>query len=146
MRNGFAHFVWKVFARRKLLSGKFWVFAPLPQGHVKPFISGPARACPSPYSIKDGDVPGWGSIRDGRTDSVPDIATCATYCDKEPGCCSFEFSPARSICNLNKECQPTAKVFEDFDFCVKGNQTTVDKRHKTSIDNGKAVSGHLPHE
>ena len=98
-----------------------------PQGHVKPFISGPARACPSPYSNKAGDVPGWGSIR--KQTSVSDIATCATYCDKEPGCCSFEFSPARSICNLNKECQPTAKVFEDFDFCVKGNQTTVDKRH-----------------
>ena len=29
VRNGFAHFVWKVFARRKLLPGKFWVFAPL---------------------------------------------------------------------------------------------------------------------
>ena len=29
VRNGFAHFVWKVFALRKLLSGKFWVFAPL---------------------------------------------------------------------------------------------------------------------
>ena len=29
VRNGFAHFVWKVFARRKLLSGKFWVYAPL---------------------------------------------------------------------------------------------------------------------
>ena len=29
MRHGFAHFVWKVFARRKLLFGKFWGFAPL---------------------------------------------------------------------------------------------------------------------
>ena len=29
MRYGFAHFVRKVFARRKLLSGKFWGFAPL---------------------------------------------------------------------------------------------------------------------
>ena len=29
VRNGFAHFVRKVFARRKLLPGKFWVFAPL---------------------------------------------------------------------------------------------------------------------
>ena len=29
MRNGFAHFVRKVFARRKLLPGKFWVFVPL---------------------------------------------------------------------------------------------------------------------
>ena len=29
VRNGFVHFVRKVFARRKLLPGKFWVFAPL---------------------------------------------------------------------------------------------------------------------
>ena len=29
VRIGFAHFVQKVFARRKLLPGKFWVFAPL---------------------------------------------------------------------------------------------------------------------
>ena len=29
VKNGFAHFVWKVFARRKLLPSKFWVFAPL---------------------------------------------------------------------------------------------------------------------
>ena len=29
VENGFAHFVQKVFARRKLLPGKFWVFAPL---------------------------------------------------------------------------------------------------------------------
>jgi len=27
--RGFAHFVWKLFARRKLLPGKFWVFPPL---------------------------------------------------------------------------------------------------------------------
>ena len=33
MRNGFAHFVRKVFAPRKLLPGKFWVFVPLE--HVK---------------------------------------------------------------------------------------------------------------
>ena len=31
VRNGFTHFVRKVFARRKLLPGKFWVFAPLHQ-------------------------------------------------------------------------------------------------------------------
>ena len=29
VRNGIAHFVRKVFARRKLLPGMFWVFAPL---------------------------------------------------------------------------------------------------------------------
>ena len=35
VRNGFAHFVRKVFAHRKLLPGKFWVFAPL--GHEEVF-------------------------------------------------------------------------------------------------------------
>ena len=29
VRNGLVHFVRKVFARRKLLPGKFWVFVPL---------------------------------------------------------------------------------------------------------------------
>ena len=29
VRNGFGHFVRKVFAGRKLLPGKFWVFLPL---------------------------------------------------------------------------------------------------------------------
>ena len=28
-RNDFAHFIRKVFARKKLLPGKFWVFVPL---------------------------------------------------------------------------------------------------------------------
>ena len=32
VRNGFAHFVRKVFARGKLLRGKFWVFVPLNEG------------------------------------------------------------------------------------------------------------------
>ena len=39
LRNGFAHFVWKVFARRKLLSGKFWVFAPLSDAFVEKIVN-----------------------------------------------------------------------------------------------------------
>ena len=38
--NGFAHFVRKVFARRKLLHGKFWVFAPLVGGCGKATLTG----------------------------------------------------------------------------------------------------------
>ena len=34
VRNGFANFVRKVFAHRKLLPGKFWVFAPLLSDYV----------------------------------------------------------------------------------------------------------------
>ena len=33
VRNGFAHYVRKVFAYRMLLPGKFWVFPPLPKGY-----------------------------------------------------------------------------------------------------------------
>ena len=41
VRNGFAHFVWKVFARRKLLPGKFGVFAPLVPSTITP----PSHLC-----------------------------------------------------------------------------------------------------
>ena len=39
VRNGFAHFVRKAFARRKLLPGKFWGVAPLSE-QVQALISG----------------------------------------------------------------------------------------------------------
>ena len=41
VRNGFAHFVRKVFARRNLLPGKFWVFLPL----IQDILSSGSRAC-----------------------------------------------------------------------------------------------------
>ena len=34
VRNGFAHFVRKVWARRKLLPGKFWGFVPLSKSRI----------------------------------------------------------------------------------------------------------------
>ena len=39
VRNGFGHFVRKVFAGRKLLPGKFWVFLPLVEDRV-PLVVG----------------------------------------------------------------------------------------------------------
>ena len=50
MRNDFTHFVQKVFARRKLLPGKFWVFAPLEGGGllVHRVDPGPGSMCSSP--------------------------------------------------------------------------------------------------
>ena len=35
VRNGFAHSARKAFLRRKLLPGKFWVFAPLVQSMLR---------------------------------------------------------------------------------------------------------------
>ena len=43
VRNGFAHFVRKVFAHRKLLPGKFWDFAPLPNSTLPPLTPIQAR-------------------------------------------------------------------------------------------------------
>ena len=44
VRTGSAHFIRKVFARRKLLPGKFWVFAPL-AGGVTSFAVGVNMFC-----------------------------------------------------------------------------------------------------
>ena len=84
------------------------------------FIIGPAKACPSSYVYKAGDVDGYDTV--GKRTSVSNIATCAKYCDNDSACCSFEYSPRRKWCNLNKECGPTHGVYQDFDFCVKGKR------------------------
>ena len=44
---------------------------------------------------------------------------CDEECDKEKDCCSYEWSPSRGDCNLNKECEPTKPKYFDFLFCQK---------------------------
>ena len=78
---------------------------------------GPIGYCPEPYVYVAGDVIGEG-IRCIKR--VYNFASCARHCDANSNCCSFEYSPKKHMCNLNSECQPTAKVWEDFNFCVKG--------------------------
>ena len=55
VRYGFAHFVRKVIARRKLLSGKFWVFAPLKDISTKIYSIHPntdeGKKSPAPSSV-----------------------------------------------------------------------------------------------
>jgi len=77
---------------------------------------GPTKSCPSSYKYVAGDIPG-GGIR--SISSVGNIADCARICKANSKCCSFEHSRKRKICNLNSECQPTAEVWQDFDFCVQ---------------------------
>ena len=85
------------------------------------YLLGPNGLCPSSYIYTVGDVAGWGSLPGGRLSSVDDIETCAGHCDANSNCCSFEYSPRTKNCNLNSECRPTQGVFEDYNFCVKGN-------------------------
>ena len=44
---------------------------------------------------------------------------CGQACRSNGECCSYEFSPSYKDCNLNKECKPSQKKFQDFLFCKK---------------------------
>ena len=44
---------------------------------------------------------------------------CSFACSQTPKCCSYEYSPDRKMCNLNKECEPTEGKHVDFLFCKK---------------------------
>ena len=42
-------------------------------------------------------------------------------------CCSYEYSPDRQMCNLNKECEPQEGKYADFLFCKKLKHETQGK-------------------
>merc|ERR1712179_386642 len=75
----------------------------------------PSGSCPASYVYVAGDIPGngLGAFRSAN------IANCAKRCDAKSNCGSFEYSPRRKHCNLNSESKPTTGVYQDFDFCVK---------------------------
>merc|ERR1712179_468710 len=75
----------------------------------------PSGSCPASYVYVAGDIPGngLGAFRSAN------IANCAIRCDAKSNCGSFEYSPRRKHCNLNSESKPTTGVYQDFDFCVK---------------------------
>merc|ERR1712243_333772 len=76
-----------------------------------------AAGCPAGYDSKDGDIPGWGQIR-GRINTT--MEGCSEECNKQEGCCSYEFSYSSELCNLNKDCQPSQPKYLDYHFCTKG--------------------------
>ena len=64
-----------------------------------------------------GYSPGWGQLKEKvQTDSMG----CAKLCNHQDECCSYEHSPAEKLCNLNKDCKPTAQKYMEYNFCVKG--------------------------
>ena len=71
--------------------------------------------CPEGYTLKPGDVPGWGTIS-GRH-SAATVEDCTAICDQNDRCCSVEWSPTEKLCNLNKECKPTARLYKDYLLC-----------------------------
>ena len=82
-------------------------------------ILGPNTACSKGYVLVPGDIPRWGQIR-GRIKT--DADGCAKQCNDNKNCCSYEYSPRKKICNLNRACKPSRKKFGDFNFCAKGKE------------------------
>ena len=75
------------------------------------------------YKLVPGDTPGWGLQIKGKIQTT--AKGCAKQCSASKHCCSYEYSPTEKLCNLNKDCKPTAKKYNDFDFCVKGRRKSV---------------------
>ena len=73
--------------------------------------------CPEGYTLRHGDVSGLGNAAD--LTSNKDIMQCKNLCDKNPRCCSFEWSPTKRKCIQNKQCNPTGGSYQDYFFCAK---------------------------
>lgn len=76
-----------------------------------------SAVCPPGYAKRKGDVPGWGSDIGSRLDLT--LEQCAKRCNNEIHCLSFEHSPSKKKCNLNKIAEPTQDPNADFMFCTK---------------------------
>ena len=116
------------YCRRKC--GIFWIRLSLLFGIVYQYrqklnliefcsiLVNPSREiCPSGYTKRKGDVPGWGSNIGSRLDLT--LEQCAKRCNNEISCLSFEHSPSQKECNLNKIAEPTRHPNADFMFCSK---------------------------
>ena len=73
---------------------------------------------------------GFGSI-EGQI-SVANVDECAGKCNYNIECLSFEFSPSKKMCNLNKEAEPNwAFGFEDYLLCGKDPTSKIINNVKT---------------
>merc|ERR1712029_107068 len=76
--------------------------------------------CLDGYEPKMGDMrPGEGSL--DKKNNIQTKDECGQFCDRNPNCCSYEWSATTKICNLNRECQPRHPKSGDYQFCTKGN-------------------------
>ena len=79
--------------------------------------------CGTGFTLKPGDVHGWGE----SIGSYPEIKTsdtCAFLCSViyAQDCCSYEWSPTDLKCNLNKECRTQTRTnHKDYLFCRRDN-------------------------
>ena len=74
--------------------------------------------CPNGFTLMEGDIPGWGQVGSNPTREST-VEGCANRCNDESSCCSFEYSPTKKRCNLNRDCEPTESAYQDYAFCTK---------------------------
>ena len=82
------------------------------------------ETCPAGYHRKIGDLPGWGSDLGSALELTE--GQCAHRCDELHDCLSFEHSQIQMKCNLNRIAEPTSEAYEDFKFCIKGEDLRFD--------------------
>ena len=61
-----------------------------------------------------GQIEGSGGVQ-------TDNQGCGLLCQHNEDCCSYEYSQKEKLCNLNKDCKPSAEKHLDWNFCVKGD-------------------------
>lgn len=88
-----------------------------------------AHGCSLGFELMDGDAKGNGfkqmkNVSHGK---------CSFNCLTKKDCCSYEYSPEKKMCNLNKECEPTEGKVEDFLFCKKESTNSTSKFDPTRL-------------
>lgn len=78
------------------------------------------KGCPPGYQAVDGDARGGDHFGRGMTNKQDTLELCAEECSGKNECLSFEWSPTRKTCNLNKVSVPERHPhFMDFIFCQR---------------------------
>jgi len=75
-----------------------------------------SQACRDGYVAAPGDVDG---ATLGRFYDIASTDDCAKICDQIASCCSYEWSPSRRHCNINRECEPNLPKYEDYQLCIQ---------------------------
>merc|ERR1711862_725012 len=75
------------------------------------------EVCPLGWVTNDGDTPGWGQLGGGIF--TGNVGECTQRCEENPSCCSIEYSPTEKLCNLNRDCTPSAPKYKDYLYCTK---------------------------
>jgi len=76
-------------------------------------------ACPPGFQYFSGDAPGQDQFGHADKRKRPNVEQCGKECSKNPRCRSFEWSPTKLQCNMNRVAEPKLAKNADFVFCKR---------------------------